>query len=90
MNSASDTPIVFHAALLCTCCDIPAAQKVSGFVGYSAYHTCSRCLKPFPTAAFGKKNLTIVDFAEVCGYHAPQNLHATCYKCAKTQRTKRN
>ena len=50
MNSACDTPVIVRAALLCTYCDIPAARKVSGFVGHSAYRACS----PFPTAAFGE------------------------------------
>ena len=44
-----------HAALICTVCDIPASRKVSGFVSHSAYRGCSRCLKPFPTKAFGEK-----------------------------------
>ena len=55
MHSASETPVIVRAALICTACDIPAARKVSGFVGHSAYHACSRCLKPFPTKAFGEK-----------------------------------
>ena len=44
-----------RAALLCLACDIPAARKVSGFMGHSAFHACSRCLKEFPTAHFGEK-----------------------------------
>lgn len=43
-----------RAALICTACDIPASRKISGFVGFTAYHACSRCLKIFPTAAFGE------------------------------------
>ena len=43
----------------CSCstagCDIPAARKVSGFVGHRATLGCSRCLLPFPTANFGDK-----------------------------------
>lgn len=55
MQSESGAPVFVRAALLCTSCDIPASRKVSGFVGHSAYHGCSRCLKPFPTEAFGEK-----------------------------------
>ena len=55
MQCASGTPVIVRAALICTACDIPAARKVSGFLGHSAYRACSRCLKPFPTKAFGEK-----------------------------------
>ena len=33
--------VVVRAALTCTACDIPAARKVSGFVGHNALHGCS-------------------------------------------------
>ena len=55
MQSFSKTNVLVRAALLCTACDIPAARKVSGFVGHSALHGCSKCLKTFPTACFGDK-----------------------------------
>ena len=91
MNSASDTPVIVRAALLCTCCDIPAARKVSGFVGHSAYRACSRCLKPFPTAAFREKP----DYSGFCrGMWLPRTteshiVHATRYKCAKTHKERK-
>lgn len=55
MQSISKTQVIVRAALLCTACDIPAARKVSGFVGHNAVRACSRCLKQFPTASFGEK-----------------------------------
>ena len=55
MQSESGLQVMVRAALICTACDIPASRKVSGFVGHGAYRGCSRCLKPFPTAAFGEK-----------------------------------
>ena len=42
-------------ALLCIACDVPAARKVSGFVGPMALRGCSKCLLPFPTEKFGDK-----------------------------------
>ncbi len=55
MKDASGISVFVRAALLCISCDIPATRKVSGFVGQNAYHACSRCLKAFPTSAFGEK-----------------------------------
>ena len=55
MKSASGTSVLVRAALICTACDIPASRKVSGFVSHNAYRGCSRCLKSFPTKAFGEK-----------------------------------
>lgn len=91
MNSASDTPVIVRAALLCTCCDIPAARKVSGFVGHSAYRACSCCLKPFPTAAFREKPY----YSGFCrGMWLPRTteshiVYATRYKCAKTHKERK-
>lgn len=55
MQLKSQSQVVVRAALICTACDIPAARKVSGFVGHNAQRGCSKCLKLFPTAAFGEK-----------------------------------
>ena len=55
MKAHNDNAIVVRGALLCVACDIPAARKVSGFVGSSALHGCSRCLLEFPTDKFGEK-----------------------------------
>lgn len=62
MKSISNSQVVVRAALICTACDIPAARKVSGFVGHNAVCGCSRCLKNFPTASFGEKLGLIVHF----------------------------
>ena len=55
MKSASGSSVFVCAALICTACDIPASRKLSGFVSHNAYRGCSRCLKSFPTKAFGEK-----------------------------------
>ena len=39
--------VIFHAALLCVACDIPAARKVCGFTGHASSHGCSKCQKVF-------------------------------------------
>lgn len=52
--SLSSISLKFRAALLCVSADIPAARKLCGFKGHSAYLGCSRCLKVFP-GGFGEK-----------------------------------
>lgn len=53
---SSDRPaVIVRAALLSVACDIPAARKVSGFVGPQSLLGCSKCLLQFPTTAFGEK-----------------------------------
>lgn len=44
----STTTKLFHAALLCVGCDIPAARKVCGFTGHGSNKGCSKCKKHFP------------------------------------------
>ena len=39
---------IVKCALLCVCCDLPAARKSCGFLSYTARLGCSRCLKEFP------------------------------------------
>ena len=36
------------AAILCVCCDLPAASKTCGFLGHSANLSCTKCLKISP------------------------------------------
>ena len=55
MHCASGALVIVRAALICTACDIPAARKVSGFLGHSVYHACSLRLKTSPTKVFGDK-----------------------------------
>jgi hypothetical protein len=43
MVTSSGNLVIVRSALICTACDIPASRKVSGFVGHSALHGCSRC-----------------------------------------------
>ena len=56
MKTADGSSGLVRAALNCVACDIPAARKVCGFVGHSANLACSKCLKVFPTKAFGEKS----------------------------------
>lgn len=48
-------PVTVRAALLSVVCDIPGLAKVAGFLGHGARLSCSKCMKPFPTAHFGEK-----------------------------------
>ena len=34
-----------RCAILCVCCDLPAASKTCGFLGHGANLSCSKCLK---------------------------------------------
>ena len=38
---------VYHAALLCVGCDVPAATKLCGFTGHASCKGCSKCTKYF-------------------------------------------
>lgn len=58
-SSLSSISLKFRAALLCVSADIPAARKLCGFKGHSAYLGCSRCLKVFP-GGFGERKITLV------------------------------
>ena len=53
MKSPTNNTVVVRVALICVTCDIPAPRKVCGFVGHRARRACTKCLKEFPTAAFG-------------------------------------
>lgn len=55
MSNSEGIQVLVRAALICVACDIPASRKVSGFVGRTALHACSNCLKSFPTSTFGEK-----------------------------------
>ena len=47
-NGSTIVHEVIRCALLSCACDLPAGRKVCGFLGHSASHGCSRCLKLFP------------------------------------------
>ena len=49
---------VYHAALLCVGCDVPAATKVCGFTGHASCKGCSKCTKYFPGTV-----MTRIDFS---------------------------
>ena len=46
--------VLVRAALISVVCDIPALNKVAGFVGHTALKGCSKCLRNFPTQSFGE------------------------------------
>ena len=52
-NGASNAEI-YHAALLCVGCDVPAARKVCGFTGHASCKGCSKCTKAFPGTVSSK------------------------------------
>jgi hypothetical protein len=52
---------VFHAALLCVGCDVPAARKVCGFTGHGSCHGCSKCTKVFPGNVSDKIDFSCFD-----------------------------
>ena len=55
MQKDDSTSVIVRAALLSVACDIPAARKVSGFVGPQATKGCSKCLLSFSVINFGDK-----------------------------------
>lgn len=50
----SSTAQLFHAALLCVGCDVPAARKVCGFTGHGSNKGCCKCKKHFPSSVTSK------------------------------------
>ena len=42
-----------RAAISCLACDVPAARKVGGFIGYNGRYGCNRCFKEFVVENFG-------------------------------------
>ena len=54
---------VYHAALLCVGCDVPAARKVCGFTGHASCKGCSKCTRYFPGSMTSK-----IDFS---GFDSP-------------------
>lgn len=42
-----------RAAVACLACDVPAARKVGGFIGFKAKYGCTKCLKEFRVDKFG-------------------------------------
>ena len=53
--AGSDSTVTFRYALLGVACDLPAARKCCGFLGYSANLGCSRCFQSF-SRGFGNRN----------------------------------
>ena len=45
--------VTVRAALSCVACDVPAGQKLGGFLGHRGRRMCTKCLKEFPTEEFG-------------------------------------
>lgn len=53
MINVQGTPTKIRAAIACVSCDVPAARKVGGFVGFRGKHGCTKCLKEFTVENFG-------------------------------------
>ena len=45
--------VVIRGALSCVACDVPAGQKLGGFIGHKGKRGCTKCLKEFPTTGIG-------------------------------------
>lgn len=54
-RSGHPTTLQVRGALISVVCDIPALSKLAGFLSHTATIGCSKCLKEFPTVAFGDK-----------------------------------
>lgn len=61
---------VYHAALLCVRCDVPAARKVCGFTGLGSCKGCSKCTRYFPGSVTSK-----IDFSEFDSPSPPRTNH---------------
>ena len=59
MMKCSSNNITVRAALIASVCDIPATQKLGGFLGHNSHHACWKCSKYFPYS----ETLKRVDFA---------------------------
>lgn len=78
---------VFHAALLCVSCDIPAARKCCGFKSYAARLGCHKCMKIFP-GDFGEKKETTQALIDGTGNQEQNSLTVDMLKGLKTQQTR--
>ena len=71
-----------RAALICVSCDSPAVRKVAGFLSHSATKGCYKCLKTFPTNAFGDKP----DFSGFNREEWPLRTHSNSYAAGMEHR----
>ena len=68
-NSVS---VTLHAALIATVCDIPATQKLGGFLGHNSHYPCWKCSKYFPY----NESISRIDFSGVeVGFPRTHNEH---------------
>ncbi len=56
VNDSNSGSNIIRCAIICIACDLPAARKVTGFLGHSANLGCSHCFQNFGTGIFGKQN----------------------------------
>ena len=64
-----DTAIKVHAALICCSSDIPATQKLCGFIGHSAKLGCSKCSKEFATISLSSTSGNVEYRKDYSGYN---------------------
>ena len=58
----NSTWVKLRAALIATVCDIPATQKLGGFLGHNSHYGCWKCSKYFPyNESIGKTDYTGVE-----------------------------
>ena len=51
----TDRVVNCHAMVMCVAVDIPASQKIGGFLGHQAERRCTKCLTSFLRAHFSEK-----------------------------------
>ena len=62
---ADKSTVTMCCALLCVTCDLPAGEKVCGFLNHTANFGCSKCYCAFSTGIFAVMQGLIA----LCGYH---------------------
>ena len=91
MKNSNNVSVMVRAAFLCVGCDIPAARKVCGFLGYRATMGCSKCLLPFPTEKFGEKadfsNFKRMEWRKRTNDHHRSEAMKYCTSVTKSQQT---
>ena len=54
LKNSKCVDITLRVAHVVAMCDLPASRKVCGFCSFNSLHRCNKCLKEFPTEAFGE------------------------------------
>ena len=78
-----------RGAILCVCCDLPAASKTCGFLGHAANLSCSKCLKVSP-GEVGNKDYSGFDRSDWPKRDDTQHRAAVQHAILKLQKRKWN